>query len=284
MKPTSNTIHLIDGFHKMESPSTFLVIKRLEMSDRFVFWVYDRAILQVDTAIGVEFECTGPGRVQQIKLLSPNGLLQATLSPQWVVLTAGSGNAALREALGLNPFKMQRRPLHMVLVRGNLPEFYGHCVDGARTRVSITSALSAEGKMVWQVGGQVAEDGVKLEREALIRHTQAEIRAVLPGMVFAGTEWSTYRIDRAEGATGSGSRPDSFKILTEGNVLTAWPTKLVLAPQLANAVASIVSSGPDEATDLQEAFRSWPRPSVAAPPWERPQTWIPYVEWRRDAA
>lgn len=244
----------------------------------------ESSILHVDPATGVEFDVPSSGNVRRVKLTSPNGRLQAVLAPRWVVLTAGSGNGALREALQLNPGKMQRRPLQMVLVRGNLPEFYGHCVDGARTRVSITSALDSAGTMVWQVGGQVAEDGVTLDRDALLRHTQAEMCAVIPGMVFDRTEWSTYRVDRAEGATATGGRPDSFKLLTEGNVLTAWPTKLVLAPQLAKAIVSIVAAGQAAAADDMSAIQSWPRPGVALPPWERARTWSPYVEWRRDAA
>ncbi len=63
---------------------------------------------------------------------------------------------------------MQTRPLHMVLVRGELPHLNGHCVDGRTTRVTITSdtersETSAAGRTVWQVGGQIAEIGVALD-------------------------------------------------------------------------------------------------------------------------
>src|SRR5690606_16923379 len=91
---------------------------------------------------------------------------------------------------------------------GRLPELNGHCVDGARTRVTITSAIDSAGRRVWQLGGEIAERGVSHGPEDLIAIARSELRAVIPGFDSAGCEWSTYRADRAEAATGAARRPD----------------------------------------------------------------------------
>jgi hypothetical protein len=156
----------------------------------------------------------------------------------------------------------------MVLARGALPELHGHCVDGARTRVTITSDIDNDGRTVYQIGGQLAEDGTRLEPHALAELARSELTSVLPNLDLADVEWSTYRVDRAEGATANGARPDSIQVLCAGNVTTGWPTKLVLAPILAQEIASRASS-PYISTAFDPApIAAWPRPEVAALPWQ----------------
>lgn len=93
-----------------------------------------------------------------------------------------------------------------------------------------------------------------------------------------------------------GGRPDSVSVLEEGNVLTVWPTKMVLAPLLAKRVSELVvgkvcwtkqqwhpeRSGKIPGTahravaptlEMEEVFRDWERPGVALPPWERLTEW-----------
>ena len=222
-------------------------------------------LLKVD-ADGIAFQTTAAGDVQQVELR--NGTRSVTLAPRLVVFAAGAGNQQLLSAIGRSVPPMQRRPLHMVMVRGDLPELNGHCVDGAKTRVTITSERTADGDMVWQLGGHLAEQGVALDRGALIAHAQRELAAVLPSFAMHGLRWTTYRVDRAEGATGGGLRPDDIQLVHQGNVLTAWPTKLALVPELARAVvARVVPS--DESTVFPGPYLlDWPTPNVAAPPWE----------------
>lgn len=188
-----------------------------------------------------------------------------------VILTAGAGNAALRSRLGLAADAMQRRPLHMVMVRGaGLPELNGHCTDGAKTRVTITTDRDRAGRTVWQVGGQVAEQGAHEEAPALIDHARAELRACLPGLALDALELATYRIDRAE-AAAAGKRPDDVSVLIDGAVITAWPTKLALAPRLAAEIAArLVAPRGGDAAIVPAA---WPRPAVALPPWEEARAW-----------
>ena len=220
------------------------------------------------------------GRVTGATLTAPGGRTLA-LAPRHVALTAGAGNAELLAATGLADLpaapKMQRRPLHMALVRGDrLPPLNGHCVDGAKTRVTVTSDADAAGRTVWQIGGQLAEDGVRMTPDALIAHADRELRACVPGVDFAGCDWATYRVDRAEGAAG-GVRPDDAQLFTVGgagrggaggNVHACWPTKLALAPVLAARLAGVVSQSGVSRSHSTPVPADWPRPVVAAPPWE----------------
>ncbi|MCY2963227.1 MAG: FAD-dependent oxidoreductase [Planctomycetota bacterium] len=244
-------------------------------------------IVRVDPATEVEFETTAPGVVRRISLHAARRNLTVRVEPRSVILTAGKGNGVLRSRLGLDAGAMQLRPLHYVLLRGGLPEFHGHCVDLNRTRVSITSSRDQNNRVVWQVGGQVSEDGVRMDAESLLELTQSELLAVMPGLDLSETEWTTCRVDRAEGTTRGGARPDSYRLLQEGNVLTAWPTKLVLAPQLAAAILEQMpaSAASSPSTSL-EALRHWPHPEVASPAWEEIRSWLPYRRRpaRRNAA
>ena len=231
-------------------------------------------LLKVDPA-RVEFDCGAPGEVASIRLND-----DITLQPQAVVFTAGAGNSALRRSVGLIGEAMQRRPLHMVLLRGGrLPMFQGHCVDGAKTRVTITSEWDSSGRTVWQVGGQIAEDGVAWDERTLLTHARDELQAVLPNIDLSSVEWSTYRVDRAEGIVLGGKRPESVQIRREGNCLTAWPTKLALVPQLVTQIVGQVSNLPggqpsSQHGQVENLPHDWPRPSVALPPWETAARWF----------
>ncbi|MDB5347875.1 MAG: dependent oxidoreductase [Schlesneria sp.] len=229
---------------------------------------YRDRILKIDAKSGLKFKLGSPGEVESIRLTSPVDGSKLELQPRQVIFTAGAGNAKLREMVGLSGAVMQRRSLHMVLARGTLPVLNGHCVDGAKTRVTITSDVDDEGRTVYQIGGQLAEDGVKLEPLALAERARAELADVLPNLDLADVEWSTYRVDRAEGATGNGSRPDTIQVLCAGNVTTGWPTKLVLAPILSQEIASRASSPYVSAEFDSTPLASWPRPEVASLPWE----------------
>jgi hypothetical protein len=123
------------------------------------------------------------------------------------------------------------------------------------------------------VGGQVAEIGVGMSAADLVRHARGELTACIPGLKLDGVEWGAYRVDRAEPDVG-GRRPASVHAAREGAVITAWPTKLALAPRLADAVCELLGPAPRGAgPDPIEALRDWPRPRVADPPWDEESLW-----------
>ncbi len=230
------------------------------------------ALLKIDAEHGLDFTLSEPGQIEAIRLTDPAGGLVKTLMPHRVVFTAGAGNAALCARVGLAHVAAQQlRPLHMLLMRGPLPELNGHCVEGAHTLVTITSDADAAGRTVWQVGGQVAEDGAAMDRPEFLRHAAAQVRAALPGLELGEVEFSAYRVDRAE-AAASGHRPSDVYVGGRGNVLVAWPTKLALVPRLAHRIAAELdfpTPGRDGAAELD----GWPRPEPAQPPWEWQQQW-----------
>ncbi|MCA9296373.1 MAG: hypothetical protein KC983_07640, partial [Phycisphaerales bacterium] len=195
------------------------------------------------------------------------------LAPRTTVLTAGAGNDALRQMLGLERSLGQRRPLHMVMVRGDLPVLNGHCVDGNRTRVTITSTVDHANRTVWQIGGQIAEVGVELDEPDLIQRARRELTDVIPGLDLTNSEWSTYRVDRAE-ARAHGARPDDAFAQRDGDTITAWPTKLALAPTLVEQIMTMLDP-PSRNAIAYDAGRTWPRPTVAIPPWETSTPWFP---------
>jgi glycerol-3-phosphate dehydrogenase len=232
------------------------------------------AILKIDADEGLRLSLDEPGRVSAVELADPAGGPDLRLKPQTVVFAAGAGNAALCAAAEAPQIgRQQRRPLHMVMMRGALPQLNGHCVDGGGTRVTITADTDEGGRTVWQVGGAVAENGVDMEQPRLLAHAAREIRVVLPDLDLAGVEWSSYRVDRAEAAS-AGRRPDDVSVVRAGNVLAIWPTKLALVPRLAQRVAATLAAPQTAAGEgARPRFDDWPRPEIAPAPWETQQQW-----------
>jgi glycine/D-amino acid oxidase-like deaminating enzyme len=233
-------------------------------------------ILRINTNSGLEIVCSEPGQVRLIRLMNPDTGEPLDLEPRNVIFTAGIGNAALRRVVGLDEATLQRRPLHMVVAKGNLPRLNGHCIDGGRTRVTITTTQDFRQQNIWQMGGQIAEQGVHMETAPLVEHAIQELSKVLPAFDPTGTQWSTYRVDRAE-ARFRGHRPSDACVHRRGNVITAWPTKMVLAPRLTEkVVASLANTSlltPANSINIPTRDK-WPRPDIAMPPWETPLKWI----------
>jgi len=196
-----------------------------------------------------------------------------------VVLAAGRGNEALLEMLdagapseGTLP-EMQLRPLHMGMVRGSqdeLPELNGHCVDGGQTRVTITSSTARNGDRVWQLGGRLAEEGCKRSAEAQMLESKKCLAAVLPDFDAdsKALSWATYRVDRAEHKTRRWARPDGAFVESNGDAITVWPTKMVLAPNAAEKVDALIGTPKTSSADGRSPFANAPTPDVAPPPWE----------------
>jgi len=228
-------------------------------------------ILLVGDPAGVSFAISKTS--VEILVRHPVDASPLKIATKSIILTAGEGNEALLRAVGFASGAMQRRPLHQVMVRGNLPDLFGHCVDGAMTRVTVTSARDSRGRTVWHLGGEIAEKGVERSVDELIANARSELPSVVPGLDLIGAEWATYRVNRAEGKTADGRRPDGPVFRREGAVIAAWPTKLVLVPRLATLIADEL--GKPAGCAEREFPANWPKPSIAQYPWER------QIEWRR---
>ncbi len=197
-----------------------------------------------------------------------------TIQARRLVLTAGSGNAGLLDRLGQDTPRMQLRPLHMLMLRGDLPVIHAHCLGAsANPRLTITSYPDDDGRVVWYLGGQVAEEGVERNPVEQIAAGRAELAELLPWVDLGGTRWATLRIDRAEIATPGGRRPDDAFVGSRDGVFTCWPTKLAFAPR----VAALVLTGLGEHGIMPSAGQvSLPvlQPSpLARLPWDEVTEW-----------
>ncbi|WP_461535900.1 FAD-dependent oxidoreductase [Spongorhabdus nitratireducens] len=208
------------------------------------------------------------------KLLAENGEIQGIeiqgadqryiLKAKRYVLTAGEGTADLLKAWGVSTPEMQLRPLHMALVKHKYPHpLYAHCLGtNIVPRLTITSHPTEDGEWVWYLGGDIAENGVKQEPEEVIARGKKELKDLLPWIDLNDAQWGTLRINRAEPKQSKLLRPDQAFCKAVGNGLVTWPTKLALAPNLADEVlkelrgAGIEPSGNDGfamPTDLNSA-------------------------------
>jgi glycine/D-amino acid oxidase-like deaminating enzyme len=189
-----------------------------------------------------------------------------------VVLTAGAGNEALLAALGADAPRMQRRPLHQVCVDVAHPHpVYAHCITGIRRpepRMTVTShpVAGAPGRWTWYLGGAIASDGVERDHDTQVAFAREELDALLPWVDLSDARITTLRVDRAEPVAPRGGRPDEAYVHAEGPVVTAWPTKLSLAPHLGDRVLEALGA-PDDAprrdAALREALAGAERPEVA---------------------
>lgn len=174
-----------------------------------------------------------------------------TIQTQEVILTSGEGNAELLEKLSMSTPKMQKRPLQMVLAKGQeLPEIYAHCV-GASTKpiATISTHTHSDGDKVWYIGGNIAEEGVNTNSDALIQHTIATLNKILPWVNTDKLEWATHCVNRAEPEQKHLLRPDTAFLSSQQNVHIAWPTKLALTPDLSDKVIDAITTKNISASD-----------------------------------
>ena len=193
---------------------------------------------------------------------------------QQIVLTAGAGNEALLASTAISQ-RMQRRPLQMVMMRGDMPMVYAHALGMSdKPRATITSHQDSQGKTVWYIGGQPAEQGVGKPPSEVIAATRHELAELLPWVDFSDTEWATWDVDRAEMAQSDGGRPDQPGVTHVENVIVAWPTKLAFAPMLARQLLDSFAS-PARGDGGKREKWGFPIPPVATPIWDQ-VTWNMY--------
>lgn len=193
------------------------------------------------------------------------------ISAQHFVFTAGAGNEVIIKKLKHNEVAMQRRPLHMVLVKMPFDfPLYAHCLGlGSRPRVTITTHYSQDGNAIWYIGGQLAEDGVDRDTHAQIKAAREELQTLFPWLDFTKAEFATFMVDRAEPQQKGFIKPESSYTKAIANMLIAWPTKLALAPKLAAEIMQQLQEAQltPAMFDTRE-LRSWPMPPLAKPVWE----------------
>jgi len=221
---------------------------------------------------------------QQVKLEHENGRASLAfpdcrVQPECLLLCAGKGNEQLIQQLGASSPAMQRRPLQQVIVKHQYPEaLYAHCMGSNPTpRLTISSHHTIAGEPIWYLGGDLATEGANDEPEVLIERARAELNQLFPWINFGHSEWRTIKLDRAEPRQSSLLRPDQAFVGRVGkldNALAAWPTKLTLSPNLADAIEEkLVAQGirPQHKPDmsiLADLKGAGPAPEIAPNYWD----------------
>ncbi len=211
-------------------------------------------------------------------LIAVQGEQQIQIQSKAFIFSAGEGNEAILKQLNITQPQMQRRPLKQVMVKHqNKYWLYAHCMGSdadASPRLTISSHAWDENSIVWYLGGQLATDNLNSTDEQLIVKAQQELNLLFPWMDFCKAEWRVYSIDRAEPKQRALLRPEkAFVSLCQGqqNLFTAWPTKLTLAPNLANETLALLRQQnilPGNILPRDAAKKlTLPQPDIAATVW-----------------
>ncbi|MCG8393638.1 MAG: FAD-dependent oxidoreductase, partial [Pseudomonadales bacterium] len=160
------------------------------------------------------------------------------IEPALTILAAGNGNPGLldgaHQASLLADEHSQLRPLKMVLVKHDLGHrLYAHCVGTSNKPVlTVTTHDCPDGKVVWYLGGDLAEQGVERSDQEQLAAGRAELKKLFPWLDFSHARFATLDVTRAEPKQQALVKPDNAYARRDKNLVIAWPTKLTLAPDL----------------------------------------------------
>lgn len=194
-----------------------------------------------------------------------------TIAPRQVLLTCGEAFNAFREKLNLNAIRMQKRPLHMVMLeQSDAPDIFAHAIGASsKPLLTVTTHLTARGTKLWYLGGLLAENGVTMDEAALIADAKTKVSDYLPWLTLNNPVWKTHRVNRAEPEMQGHLRPDTAFVQNQGNCLVAWPSKLALAPQLSDMLFEKLLPPSGQPLTLDD-LGHLPRPDVSLPLWDQP--------------
>lgn len=196
------------------------------------------------------------------------------LHAQRFLFTAGAGVEALQQRFGLELPAMQKRPLHMVMVRHSIMDpIYVHCVAdqlSSTPELTVTTHACRSGGQVWYLGGELAESGAQVPAAEQIARARAKLRELFPWCNLEQADWASFRIDRAEPRQAGGQRPDKAYVKALHNCLVCWPTKLTLTPSLGDEVLEALALQQLRPRPEQDhGHLNLPFPGIADTPWDR---------------
>lgn len=180
---------------------------------------------------------------QGLKAVTING---QRIEPALTILSAGNGNPALldgaHQAHLLPDEHSQLRPLKMLLVKHDLGHrLYAHCVGTSNKPVlTVTTHDCPDGKVVWYLGGDLAERGVERSDEEQLAAGRDELKQLFPWLDFSQAQFAVLNVTRAEPKQQALVKPDNAYAHRDQNLIVAWPTKLTLAPDLGDRVMALV--------------------------------------------
>ncbi|MDZ4261522.1 MAG: glycerol-3-phosphate dehydrogenase, partial [Pseudomonadota bacterium] len=139
-------------------------------------------------------------------------------------------------------------------------------------RLTISSHRLPDGAHVWYLGGSLAEKGAGMAPEELIELAKQELAELIPWVNLDGADWATLPVERAEPLQPGMMRPDNAFIAPAtgaANLLVGWPTKLTLAPNLANqALGLLADAGIAPSANTINLRHYLPYAELAKTPWE----------------
>ena len=110
---------------------------------------------------------------------------------------------------------------------------------------------------------------VKLDSATQTALAKKELQELFTWLDFLPPSSRVFYVDRAEPLQADGKRPDGVYMKELGNIIIAWPTKLALAPKLANEIISCLNGGDARnGTFDARALRTFPMPGLAAAVWD----------------
>ncbi len=198
------------------------------------------------------------------------GQTQIRLRASSVFFAGGEGNAELLHKIGVTTPLMTSKPIHMLCIQHErLPAFYGHCLGRHRTPKLTITTHSAQGKNMWYIGGEAAEQGIERDEKRQIAIMQEELKTLLPWQSLQGARYKSLLINRIY--------PQERRLLSSakayvhfiGNNGIIWPTRLILAPNAAHQVLAHLQQAHKIPHHAQPATLPLPQPTFAAPMWEK---------------
>ncbi|MFN3700425.1 MAG: FAD-dependent oxidoreductase [Alphaproteobacteria bacterium] len=195
-----------------------------------------------------------------------------TITAAKIIFTAAQGNhPAATMRLQDKGLKTQRRPLLMGMLRSAPFEIYAHLIGAAEKPVAtITTHKDAQGRLVWYIGGQVAEREKDVPAQETIRAIEFAFQKYFPALSLEAAQWAVLPIDRHEGSSATeGWMPDTPTLHSIGRSIYGWPTKLTFAPLLAD---KIIKKLDEDGIAPSQSVTDWSW-LLAAPyakaPWDR---------------
>lgn len=164
-----------------------------------------------------------------------------TVDCDYLLLTMGEGFEQLKE----KSIAMQKRPLHMVFAKSpKLPEIYAHFIGRSSKPLLTVTSHPENGETVWSMGGNLAEDGVKLSQKEQQAKAYYWLVKLVGEDIAQSATINSYFINRAEPKQKGLLRPDDAFVHCDGRLLIGWPTKLALAPRLSDQALAHIKPGP----------------------------------------
>ena len=200
----------------------------------------------------------------------PFGFLERHgIEAKHIIFTGAGSNAQIAQSANHEKgLETQARPLLMSMLKPAPYSLYAHLVGNSdKPVVTITTHKASDGKLVWYLGGSVAERSKEANPEEVYTASKKGFAKYLPHVDLSNVEWATLPIDRIEGKSNiDGWMPDTPTIHSHDNVHYCWPTKLTFAPLLADRLLEKLDIKP---SGKQTDFSFLPEVDYAQTPWDK---------------